>query len=139
MKDTGKIPVRLVATTPKGDIHLSAENSVKYLPAGPQAEEGESNLLYGPYLEAVHYLLKKNNYQKIMEALTHRLGRTVKRDEVDFIEIRTEKHGAHYHVARTVLSVSGQMVSFAVNVAVADAARSQLELDFKLLKKLIKV
>jgi hypothetical protein len=138
MKDTSKIPVRLVATTPTGDIHLGAESSAKHLPAGPQTAKGESELLYGPYLEAVHYLLKRNNWQKILEALAHRLGRLVKLEEVDSIEIRTEKHGAFYHVARTDLSVSGQIVSFAVNVAVSDAVRSQLERDFNLLHRLTK-
>jgi len=138
MKGASKIPVRLVATTPKGDIYLGVENGAKHLPAGPQIAKEESELLYGPYLEAVHYLLKRNNCQKILEALAHRLTRSLKLEEVDFIEIRTEKHGAYYHVARTDLSVSGQIVSFAVNVAVSDAARSQLERDFKLLHRLTK-
>ena len=138
MKEASKIPVRLVATTPKGDIHLGTENRAKRLPAGPQTAKGESELLYGPYLQAVHYLLKRNSCQKILRALAQRLGRFVKLAELDFIEIRTEKHGAFYHVARTDLSVSGQIISFAVNVAVSDAARVQLERDFNLLGRLAK-
>ena len=138
MKDAGKIPVRLVATTSKGDIHLGAENRAKHLPEGPRTAKGKSELLYGPYLEAVHYLLKKNNCQKILGALAHRLARSVKLEEIDSIEIRTEKHGAFYHVARTDLSVSGQIVSFAVNVAVSNEVRSQLERDYNLLHRLTK-
>jgi hypothetical protein len=78
----------------------------------------------------------RNNCQKILEALAHRLGRLVTLEEVDAIEIRTEKHGAFYHVARADLRVFGQMVSFAVNVAVSDTARAQLERDFTLLRRL---
>ncbi|MGW8220818.1 MAG: hypothetical protein ACWGP1_01605 [Syntrophobacteria bacterium] len=136
MKDDSKVPVRLLATTPRGDVHLGAKNGATNLPAGPQGAEGESELRYGPYLGAVHYLLLRNNCQKILEALAHRLGRPVKLKEVDAIEIRTEKHGAFYHVARADLSVSGQIVSFAVNVAVSDEARAQLERDFSLLRNL---
>ncbi|MEE9119880.1 MAG: hypothetical protein V3U56_01155 [Syntrophobacteria bacterium] len=136
MKDASKIPVRLLATTPRGEVHLGAKSRATHLPAGPQTAEGESELRYGPYLGAVHYLLLRNNCQKILEALAHRLGRLVKLEEVDSIEIRTEKHGAFYHVARADLSVSGRIVSFAVNVAVSDAARAQLERDFNLLRSL---
>jgi hypothetical protein len=136
MKDDSTVPVRLLATTPRGEVHLTAKNRATHLPAGQQNAEGEPGLLYGPYLGAVRYLLLRNNCQKILEALAHRLGRPVKLKEVDAIEIRTEKHGAFYHVARADFSVSGQIVSFAVNVAVSDAARAQLERDFSLLRSL---
>jgi len=136
MKDASKIPVRLLATTPRGEVDLSEKSRATHLPAGPQSAEGESELRYGPYLRAVHYLLLRNNCQKILEALAHRLGRLVTLEEVDAIEIRTEKHGAFYHVARADVSVSGQIVSFAVNVAVSDTARAQLERDFNFLRSL---
>jgi hypothetical protein len=139
MKDASKIPVRLLATTPRGEVDLGEKSkATTHLPAGPQSAEGQSELRYGPYLGAVHYLLLRNNCQKILAALTHRLGRLVKLKEVDAIEIRTEKHGAFYHVARADLSVLGQRVSFAVNVAVSDATRAQLERDFNLLHSLAK-
>jgi hypothetical protein len=137
MKDVNKIPVRLLATTPRGEVDLGEKGrAATHLPAGPQSAGGESELLYGPYLGAVQYLLLKNNCQKMLGALAHRLGRLVTLAEVDAIEIRTEKHGAFYHVARADVSLSGQIVSFAVNVAVSDTARAQLERDFKFLRGL---
>ncbi len=136
MKDVSKIPVRLLATTPRGEVDLGEKSQATHLPAGPHSEEGESELRYGPYLGAVHYLLLRNNYQKILEALADRLGRGVTLEEVEAIEIRTEKHGAFYHVARADLSVSGEIVSFAVNVAVSDTARAELERDFRFLRGL---
>ena len=136
MKDANKIPVRLLATTPWGEVDLGEKSRATRLPAGPQSGGGESELRYGPYLGAVHYLLMRNNCRKILEALARRLGRLVTLEEVDAIEIRTEKHGAFYHVARADLSVSGQIVSFAVNVAVSDTARAQLERDFTFLRRL---
>ena len=139
MKDANKIPVRFLATTPRREVDLGEKSrATTHLPAGPHSGGGESELLYGPYLEAVHYLLLRNNCQKILGALAHRLGRLVMLEEVDGIEIRTEKHGAFYHVARADVSVSGQMLSFAVNVAVSDTARAQLERDFNFLRGLTK-
>jgi hypothetical protein len=136
MEDDSKVPVRLLATTPRGEVDLGERSRTTRLPAGPQSGEEESELRYGPYLGAVHYLLMRNNCQKILEALAYRLGRLVTLEEVDAIEIRTEKHGAFYHVARADVSVSGQIVSFAVNVAVSDTARAQLERDFTFLRRL---
>ena len=136
MKDASTIPVRLLATTPGGEVDLSEKSRATVLPTGPHSEEGKSELRYGPYLGAVHYLLLRNNCQKILEALAHRFGRGVTLEEVEAIEIRTEKHGAFYHVARADLSVSGEIVSFAVNVAVSDTAKAELERDFRLLQSL---
>ena len=136
MKDADKIPVRLLATTPRGEVDLGEKSKATRLPAGPQGAEEEAKLRYGPYLGAVRYVLMRNNCQKILEALAHRLGRLVTLEEIDSIEIRTEKHGAFYHVARADVSVSGLIVSFAVNVAVSDTARAELERDFRFLKNL---
>ncbi len=135
-KHSDQIPVRLIATTPKGDIPVSAETSAIHLPGGPQSTAAASDLRYGPYLETVRCLLMRNNCQKILEALGLRLGRVVHLEEIDFVEIRTEKHGGFYHVARATLSVSGQILSFAVNVAVSNVARLQLDRDFRLLRML---
>lgn len=136
VKNPDQIPLRLIATTPKKDISISSESGAIHLPGGPRSVDAESDLRYGPYLEAVRYLITRNNCKKILEALSSRLARVVNLEELDFIEVRTEKHGACYHVARAALSVSGQVISFAVNVAVSDVARSELGRDYNLLNRL---
>ncbi|UCG11398.1 MAG: hypothetical protein JSU72_12710 [Deltaproteobacteria bacterium] len=136
MKDSKQISVRLIATTPTGDIPIRAEYTEISLPVGPQDSSAKSELSYGLYLEAVHHLLLRNDCEKVLESIAGRLGRVVKLDEIGFIEIRTEKHGNCYHVARADFSISGEIVSFAVNVAVSDEVRSELEQDFRLLRKL---
>jgi len=136
MKDSRHIPVRFTAATPRGDVPLNGDRAKKYLPTDPQAEAAENGLRYGPYLEAVRHLLLRQNCRKILEALARRLGRAVSLEEIDFIEIRTEKHGAGYHVARVDLSVSGGLLSFAANVAASDAGRSEMRRDFRLLHQL---
>lgn len=136
MTDIYQIPVRLIATTPTGDIPIREKGGAKHLPVGPQDSDSESDLRYGPYLESVRHLLMQRECKKILEALAFRLGRNVELAEIEWIEIRTEKHGAYYHVARADLNVAGNIVSFAVNVAVSDKAKSVLERDFSLLRKL---
>jgi len=135
-KNSKKIPVKLLATTPQGEVDVEVVRSTTPLPAGPHGREGESDLHYGPYLEAVHHMLVKDNYQKLLKALCHRMNRVVTTDDIDCLEIKTEKHGASYHVARVEVGVAGQKVAFAVNVAATPEAREQLKRDFRLLKML---
>jgi len=136
MKDPYQIPTRLIATTPMGDIPVREERGARHLPVGPGESDFEADLRYEPYLKAVRYLLLQKGCKKILEALASRLGRIVQLEEIEWIEIRTEKHGACYHVARADLKAAENVVSFAVNVAVSDATRSLLERDFRLLRRL---
>ena len=136
MKDPYQIPTRLIATTPMGDIPVREERGARHLPVGPGESDFEADLRYEPYLKAVRYLLLQKGCKKILEALASRVGRIVQLEEIEWIEIRTEKHGACYHVARADLKAAENIVSFAVNVAVSHATRSLLERDFRLLRRL---
>lgn len=135
-KNSKKIPVKLLATTPQGEVDVEVVRSTTPLPAGPHGREGELDLHYGPYLEAVHHMLVKDNCRKLSKALCYRMNRVVTADEIDCLEIKTEKHGASYHVARVEVGVAGRKVAFAVNVATTPEAREQLKRDFRLLKML---
>lgn len=128
--------MRLLATTPQAEVPLEGVRGTMPLPSGPHGREGEAELLYGPYLEAVHHMLLKDDYQKLIQVLGFRLKRVVAAEQIDCLEIKTEKHGAYYHVARVEVSIAGQKIPFAVNVAAAPEVREQLERDFRLLKLL---
>jgi hypothetical protein len=136
MKDPYQIPTRLIATTPRGDIPVREERGARLLPVGPGESDSEADLRYEPYLKALRYLLLQKGCKKILGALASRLGRVVHLEEIAWIEIRTEKHGAAYHVARADLKAAENIVSFAVNVAVSDATRPLLERDFRLMRSL---
>ena len=127
-----------MATIPQAQVPVEGEVRAIPLPAGPHGKDGEVALRYGSYLEAVHHLLLKHDYQKLLKALGSRLSRVVSVEEIDSLEIRSEKHGAFYHVARVDVSVSGQKVAFAVNVAATPEGEKQLARDFRLLENLNK-
>jgi len=133
-----EIPVRFLVATPAAEVPVGVVGGAIQLPSGPLSRQEEPDLLYGPYLEAVHHLLIKDDYQKLLEALGFRLSKVVTVKEIDILEIRTEKHGACYHVARVDVGVSGQKVAFAVNVAATPKAREQLVRDFRLMKMITK-
>jgi hypothetical protein len=137
-KISKRIPVKLLATIPRGEMSVADGTRAIPLPAGPHGREGEADLHFGPYLEAVHHMLAKDDYRKLVKALRFRLHRVVAVEEIDCLEIKTEKHGASYQVARIEVSVAGagQKIPFAVNVAATPEAREELERDFRLLKVL---
>ena len=132
------IPVRFWVTTPEGVLPIDKEMRKKHLPRGPAGSEPEVDLRYGSYLEAVQSFLLRDDRRKILLALESPLGRSLDLDQIESIDIRTEKHGVCYQVARADVNVSGSTVSLAVNVAASASARSQLERDFRLLRRLAK-
>ena len=126
--------MRLLAAVPKAEVPVEAVRSATTLPAGPPGKAREPDLRYGPYLEAVNHMLGKDDYQRLFKALCSRLDRVVAAEEVDCLEIKTEKHGASYNVARVDISIAGRKIPFAVNVAASPETREQLEKEFRLLK-----
>ena len=136
VKNRKIIPVRLLAATLQAKVPVEVVGDKATLPRGPCGKEKGPDLRYGPYLESVNQMLVKDDYQKLFKALYSRLNRVVAAEEIDCLEIKTEKHGAFYHVARVDISISGQKIPFAVNVAASPEGREQLERDFRLLKML---
>jgi hypothetical protein len=56
--------------------------------------------------------------------------------EIERIDIRSEKHGAFYHVVRVDVRLLGLTVSLAVNVAASELAQLTLRQEFRLLRLL---
>ena len=135
-KACASIPVKLLASTPRGDVRVSGERAARPLPSGPNAGQPEAVLACGPYLEAVRRFIFKDSCRQTISAVSIFLGRSVALAEIEGMEIRTEKHGACYQVARLNVSVSGTVLSFVVNVAVDEAGKSTLQREFRLLRRL---
>jgi hypothetical protein len=136
MKEYPKIPVRFLGTTPGGDVAVCGDAGRLRLPSGPVEREGDVALRYAPYLETVRGLIFRDSCREICTALSRRVHRDVNLSDIDGVDIRTEKHGHSYHVARVDLKLCDEVVSFAVNVAVTEEAKSSLKKEFHLLEDL---
>ncbi|MFP3870069.1 MAG: hypothetical protein ACLFVT_04200 [Syntrophobacteria bacterium] len=136
MKKDPDIPVRLIVTTPAGDVPVRGEAGRQSVPAGPPGTQSDGEVRYAPYLEAVRRFIFRGSCRHILSALSIRLGRNVDLGEIQGVEIRTEKHGYSYQVARVDVSVSGETVSFVVNAAVSQKAKCLLQKEFRLLQRL---
>jgi hypothetical protein len=127
-------PVRLFINSPQGLVAFSAEHASMPLPWGLD-EEGPA-LAYGPYLNALASFLGRHGFQPLQTALSRHLERPVSVQEVQSLEIISQKHGAFYDVAQVCTKVGGKKVSFAVNSAVRPAQQALLEAEFAMLQDL---
>lgn len=133
MKEWQAIPVRMLATTPTGDVSIGAGAGSRALPGGSGSGP---TLTYGPYLDSVRRFLLRRSGASLFAALSAHLGRPVGLKEIERIDIRSEKHGAFYHVARVDVHLLEAAVSFAVNVAAGELARITLTRECRLLRRL---
>ena len=133
MKDWQSIPVRMLATTPTGDVPIGAGASGRVLPGGSRPGPA---LTYGAYLDCVRRFLLRRSGANLVAALNAHLGRPLALTEIERIDIRSEKHGAFYHVARVDVYLLGVAVSLAVNVAASELAQITLTQEYRLLRHL---
>jgi len=129
-------PVRLSINSPDGLVAFSARHARLPLPWGLDGE-GPA-LAYGPYLDALKSFLGHNKYQPLLMAISEHLERPVTVQEIQSLQIISQKHGAFYHVAQVRAKVCGEYYSFAVNSAVRPAQQAFLESEFALLQNLNK-
>lgn len=136
MKDWQIIPVRMLAATPTGDVPIGFHAGKLPLPGGSGLEPP---LTYGAYLDSVRRFLLTRSGVRLRGALRAHLARFVSREEIQGIDIRSEKHGAFYHVARVDVHLLGATVPFAVNVAAGELARITLTREYRLLRRLARL
>jgi hypothetical protein len=123
----------MLATTPTGDVPIGAGASERALPGGSRPGP---TLTYGAYLDSVRRFLLRGSGANLVAALSAHLGRPVALREIERIDIRSEKHGAFYDVARVDVHLLGIAVSLAVNVAASELARITLAQEYRLLHRL---
>ncbi|GAB6904364.1 conserved hypothetical protein [Desulfosarcina cetonica] len=85
-----------------------------------------SAITYEDYFGAVAAFCLSNHAARLRQAATACLERPVDGEALGDISIFLEKHGAFYHPARLCVSVSGQTLSFVVNVAVSAQGQKAL-------------
>jgi hypothetical protein len=127
-------PTRLFINSPDGLVAFTPEYDGLPLPWGLDREGPV--LTYGPYLHAVAGFLCQQDGQALRMALSRHLERPVSLQEIQGLEIISQKHGAFYHVAQACAKVSGKDYSFAVNSAVHPTQQTFLESEFALLEEL---
>lgn len=91
---------------------------------------------HGEYFEGARAFLERDRFSVLMRAVSSRVGRGVRLDEMGEVGIILMKHGAFYHPARVTVAGFSLPLCFVLNVAASEAGRHILEAEYLALEKL---
>ena len=126
--------IRYVFASPEGDIPLSPEDLSKPFKISPT--QNHPFLILRDYFKAIETFFFKHKARVLSGGLQRRVNRPVGLDFLDECRIRSEKHGALYHIARVEISQNGRSMSFAVCTAITEKARGYLNREYDLIRHL---
>ncbi len=113
--------VRYLFSSPNGDIPLGSEDHARPFLITPS--QAHPFLTLVDYFESIKAFLLKDEARSLIRAVQDRLKRETPPDRLQELFIRSEKHGALYHLASVDVFVDAQVVKFAVNTAVSEKGK----------------
>lgn len=96
---------------------------------------GSVPFAYGDYFRAARSFLEEH-IGILTGAISERLGREIRPEEIETLDICLEKHGEFYHPARIEAVVNGSGLYFVLNAAFSDAGRAGIRKEYETLKRL---
>ncbi len=128
--------IQYLSSTPNGDIvpdqrQLDCPLPLHLSDLGPPPQDtGRRGLTYGRYFEIVRGFLARDSYRPFLDAVRQSAGKTVTLQDIQRIAIRTEKHGAVYHIASVDVFTLCDTVRLVVTLALSDVGKLCLEKDY---------
>jgi hypothetical protein len=119
--------VKFLFCGPTGDVPVGSDDLVKPFKITPS--ENHPFLTPGDYFKSIkNFILKDNG-----SALSPILGEDIDPGKINRMHIRSEKHGALYHLASVEIFTDNQSCKLAVSTAVSKESRSLLEHEYEVL------
>ena len=120
---------------PEGDIELSPETLA--LPFAISPDEQHPFLTLADYFAALRQLIMLDGGRVLSLALKNTgLQGEISLSDISRVVIRSEKHGAFYHIASIEIIGPAQNRKFAVTAALSEGARATLEEEYGILREL---
>ena len=101
----------------------------------PESIETEA-VTYGRYFSAISNFCMATGWNRVLKAASRKLEQPVIKNDLGYLSVFLEKHGAFYHPARLQVAVKDQTLSFVVNVAASNHGRQALSREVKALQRL---
>lgn len=117
-----------------GDISLRDDDLRQPFLVGPARQH--SFLTLGNYFSTIRNFILKEDAAQLLEVLGRMRQTTVRRADLARLCLRSEKHGAFYHIASLEIMIDHQPFKLAVTTAVHAAARNCLRREFNLMSLL---
>jgi|AntAceMinimDraft_9_1070365.scaffolds.fasta_scaffold01559_5 hypothetical protein len=124
--------IKYLFSAPKGDIPVCPDDLQRPFLISP----GESHpfLTLGNYFEAIKDFILRDHGRPLTAVLCERFSVDVGPDSIHEILIRTEKHGALYHLASVEVFCGGQSMKMCISTAVSANGKAWLRHESGLLK-----
>ncbi|PXF59676.1 MAG: hypothetical protein C4B58_02300 [Deltaproteobacteria bacterium] len=124
--------IKYLFSAPKGDIPVGADDLQR--PFLISAGERHPFLTLGNYFEAIKDFILMDHGRPLTTVLGEHLRSDIGPDSISEILIRTEKHGALYHLASVEIFCGGQSLKMCVSTAVSENGKAWLKHELGLLK-----
>jgi hypothetical protein len=118
----------------RGDIELTP--SILAQPFLLSPTEKHPFLSLGDYFEAIRKMLRQDGCHALVNALSAVFSRQVKPADISQVVIRSEKHGAFYHIASIAVTVPAGTAILAVTTALSAQAKSCLAHEYHIIRDL---
>jgi hypothetical protein len=123
--------IKYLFSSPEGDIALGPEDLARPFLITPS--EDHSFLTLGDYFEAIRAFILKDQGNPLAHVLRESLNRKIGPDNIQKILVRSEKHGALYHLASVEIFVDNKQTKFAVSTAVSEKGKGWLTHEYEVL------
>jgi hypothetical protein len=124
--------IKYFFSAPKRDIPVGADDLQR--PFLISAEERHPFLTLGNYFEAIKDFVLSNHRRPLTAVLREQLRSDIGPESISEIMIRTEKHGALYHLASVDVFCGGRSLKMCVSTAVSENSKAWLKHECDLLK-----
>jgi len=134
--------IKYLFSSPEGDISLEPVEDPVFggedlaRPFLLTPSEPHPFLTLGDYFEAIRAFILKDQGKRLVYILKERLNREIGLDSIHKILIRSEKHGALYHLASVEVLVDDKQMKLAVSTAVSVKGKGLLTHEYEMLKYL---
>lgn len=125
---------RYCFSSPEGDIPIEGPDLLRPFMTAPSAPH--PSLTLGDYFRAIQEFVLEQNRDSFLNLLSGTAGREIGIDDIWEIVIRSEKHGALYHVASLETGLEERKIKFAVSTALSPRAREWLDREAEVLDAL---
>jgi len=128
--------IRYLSSSPYGDIVPDKIALESPLPLRLSDIDGAGKsghrigLTYGQYLETIKAFLSRDSYRLLIDAMKKKTGKMITLQDIDSLAIRTEKHGAMYHISSIDVITANDLNKFVVTAALSETGKLYLENDF---------
>jgi len=126
--------IKYLFSSPEGDISLGPEDLARPFLITPS--EHHPFLTLGDYFNAIREFILKDQGKRLAYILKKRLNRRIDSDSIQKILIRSEKHGALYHLASVEIFVDDKVIKFALSTAISAKGKGWLTREYEMLNLL---